>query len=226
VIPSAAAFLFLGRSVVAAIFQTGAFGPEDTLYVWYILMGSVVGLLAATWGRVYSSAFYALRDTRTPLRFALVRVSLTIALGLLFAFPLRPYINLFFEKMPGLRLPEIKDTTLAMGAVGLTSSAGFAGWIEFLLLQSGMSKIIGPTPLPRIYLLQVWSAALTAALLALWLEKALWTRLALQFPLQLGKYDLVPLLVLFSFGVLYLGFAAGMRIEETQAALRRLRLKR
>ena len=28
-------------------------------------------------GRLYSSAYYALRDTRTPLRFALLRVTLT-----------------------------------------------------------------------------------------------------------------------------------------------------
>jgi putative peptidoglycan lipid II flippase len=226
VIPSAAAFLFLGRSVVAAIFQTGAFGPEDTLYVWYILMGAVVGLLAATWGRLYSSAFYALRDTKTPLRFALVRVALTITLGLLFAFPLRPYLNLFFEKMPGLRLPDIKNASMAMGAVGLTASAGIAGWIEFLLLQAGLSRRIGPTVLPRVYLVQIWSAALTAALLALWLEKALWTRLALQFQLQIWHYDLVPLLVLASFGALYLCFAIAMRIDETQSLLRRLRLKR
>ena len=37
-----------------------------------------MGLLAATWGRLYSSTFYALRDTRTPLRFAVIRVTLTV----------------------------------------------------------------------------------------------------------------------------------------------------
>jgi putative peptidoglycan lipid II flippase len=34
VIPSAVAFLFVGRSVVSAIYQKGHVGPEDTLYVW------------------------------------------------------------------------------------------------------------------------------------------------------------------------------------------------
>ena len=33
-------------------------------------------LLAQTLGRLYSSTYYALRDTRTPLRFAVVRVVL------------------------------------------------------------------------------------------------------------------------------------------------------
>ena len=49
-----------------------------TLYVWGILAGSAVGLLASTMGRLYASTYYALHDTRTPLRFALVRVVLTI----------------------------------------------------------------------------------------------------------------------------------------------------
>jgi len=56
-------------------------------YVWAILAGSV-GLLAQTLGRLYSSAYYALRDTRTPLRFGVARVLLTTGLGYLCAIPL------------------------------------------------------------------------------------------------------------------------------------------
>ena len=37
-------------------------------------------MLAATMGRLYNSAFYALEDTRTPLKFALVRFTLTLVL--------------------------------------------------------------------------------------------------------------------------------------------------
>src|SRR5262245_87160 len=88
VIPSAMAFLALGDVLVAALLQTGRFRPQDTLYVWGILAGSAVGLLASTLGRLYSSSYYALRDTRTPLRFAVVRVALTTVLGYLFAIPL------------------------------------------------------------------------------------------------------------------------------------------
>ncbi len=53
------------------------------MYVWGILAGSAVGLLASTLGRLYSSTYYALRDTRTPLRFAILRVALTTLLGYL-----------------------------------------------------------------------------------------------------------------------------------------------
>ncbi|HYW65581.1 MAG TPA: murein biosynthesis integral membrane protein MurJ, partial [Candidatus Dormibacteraeota bacterium] len=74
VVPSVVGFLALGDVIVAAIYQTGRFKHDDVIYVWVILAGSTVGLLASTLGRLYSSGFYALRDTRTPLRFAIVRV--------------------------------------------------------------------------------------------------------------------------------------------------------
>src|SRR4029077_14383826 len=84
VVPSAMAFLALGDVVAAAILQTGRFSHADAVYVWAILAGSGVGLLASTLGRLYSSTYSALRDTRTPLRYALLRVALTTVLGYLF----------------------------------------------------------------------------------------------------------------------------------------------
>src|SRR5262249_5143462 len=88
VVPSAVAFLALGDVIVGALFQTGRFDRTDSRYVWGILAGSAVGLLASTLGRLYSSTYYALRDTRTPLRFAILRVILTTVLGYLCAIPL------------------------------------------------------------------------------------------------------------------------------------------
>lgn len=221
VIPSAVAFLFLGRAVVAAIYQTGQFGPEDTLYVWYILMGSVVGLLAATWGRLYSSAFYALGDTRTPLKFASVRVALTIGLGLLFAFPLRPFIIWFFANMPGLRLPTLTGMDLAVGAVGLTASAGLAGWIEFLLLRAALRRRIGSAEVPLGFLARVWGSALFAAALTLIVE-----RNAFDFgtrSLRLLHYNFEPVAVLAIFGVVYLACTAALRVRYQDAGVRGFR---
>ena len=163
VIPCVAAFIVLGRPIVAALVQGGHFGPQDTLYAWYILMGSTVGLLAATWGRLYSSAFYALRDTRTPLWFAIIRVTLTAVLGLLFAFPLRPYINTVLLRALHLSLPNLPNIERGLGAVGLTLSAGLAGWIEFLLLRRALQARIGSTALPNHYPAKIWAAALAAS---------------------------------------------------------------
>jgi len=162
IIPTVAGFLLLGKFIVAGLFQTGDFGRQDTLYAWYILMGSTVGLLAATWGRLYSSAFYALKDTKTPLRYAIVRVTLTVVLGLLFAFPLRSILNTVLLKTLHLPEPNLPDIELGLGAVGLTLSAGIAGWIEFLLLRRAMQSRIGSTALPGSLTPRIWGAALFA----------------------------------------------------------------
>ena len=112
IVPSAMAFLAIGDVVAGVIYQNGRFNRDVAVWVWGILAGSAVGLLATTLGRLYASSLYALRDTKTPFRFALIRVTLTIVLGYLFALPLRV----------ALGLPA------TWGAAGLTISAGMAGW--------------------------------------------------------------------------------------------------
>jgi putative peptidoglycan lipid II flippase len=205
VIPSVVAFVFLGKWIVAALYQTGAFGPEDTRYIWYILLGSVVGLLAATWGRIYSSAFYALGDTKTPLYFALVRVTLTTVLGLLLAFPLRSYLTevLVALHMP---LPQLPNIELGLGAVGLTASAGFAGWIEFLLLKRSLTKKIGSSAISFSYQLLLWGIALFAAAMAI-LGAPLLHRAMEALGLGALHHSLESLLVIGVYGLVYLGLA-------------------
>jgi putative peptidoglycan lipid II flippase len=68
IVPSSMAFLALGDVIAAVLYQTGQFKHDAAIFVWGILAGSTVGLLASTLGRLYSSTYYALHDTRTPLR--------------------------------------------------------------------------------------------------------------------------------------------------------------
>jgi putative peptidoglycan lipid II flippase len=147
VVPSVAGFLILGDVIVGAIYRTGRFGQSDVTYVWGILAGATVGLLASTLGRLYTSTYYAIRDTRTPLRFAIVRVILTSVLGYLCALP----------------LPRLLGIQPRWGVAGLTISAGVAAWVEFHLLRSAMNRRIGRTGLPAGYLARVWAMALVGA---------------------------------------------------------------
>jgi putative peptidoglycan lipid II flippase len=48
VIPSVIAFVALGDVVIGAIYQTGKFTHDDTMFVWWVLGGSAIGLLAST----------------------------------------------------------------------------------------------------------------------------------------------------------------------------------
>lgn len=197
VVPSAIAFLALGDVVAGVIYQSGKFTRADTVWVWGILAGSAVGLLAATVGRLYSSAYYALRDTKTPLRYAIVRVLLTSALGYFFA----------------LHLPGMVGISARWGAAGLTASYGIAAWVEFLLLRRGMSRRAGHIQSPVSYIARLWAAAVMAAVLA--------------WGIRLGLHPHRPLLaagtVLVPYGIFYLGLTAMMGVGQASALWKRLR---
>jgi len=148
IVPTSMGFLALGDVIAAAIYQTGHFTHGDAVYVWSVLAGSTVGLLASTMGRLYSSAFYALQDTRTPLKFSIIRVLLTIVLGYIAAILVPPMIGI----------------NARWGVAGLTASAGIAGWVEFSLLRYNLGKRIGYTGISFSYSSKLWvSAALAAA---------------------------------------------------------------
>lgn len=198
VVPSAMAFLALGDVIAALLFQNGGrFTATESRYAWGILAGSAVGLLASTLGRLYSVTYYALHDTRTPLRFALVRVALTTVLGALFAFE-------------GPRLLGIDHH---WGAAGLTSSAGIAGWVEFSLLRSRLNRRIGTTGLDARFVATLWGIALAAAAAGWGVRIA--THGAPGFATRA--------LVLAAFGTVYVSGALALAIPEARGAVRRLR---
>ena len=149
IVPSAVAFLALGDVIAAVLYQTGKFTRADSLYVWTILAGAAVGLLASTMGRLYSSTYYALRDTRTPLRYAILRVALGGLLG-------------YFCS---LHLPRLLGVDPKLGAAGITVASGIAGWVEFLLLRRSLNQRIGRTGLPFSYAAKLWLGALVGAAL-------------------------------------------------------------
>ncbi len=157
VVPSAVVFLLLGDLVAAALLQTGRFRPEDSIYVWGILAGSSIGLLPSTFGRLYASTFYALRDTRTPVRFAIVHVAVSTGLGYLLA----------------IVLPPRAGVPLEWGAAGLTLAAGIGGWVELLLLRRALDSRIGRTGAGIGHLARLWVAASASGALAWALRTAL-----------------------------------------------------
>ncbi len=195
VVPSAVAFLALGDVLAAALFQTGRFRHGDVLIVWAVLAGSGIGLMASTLGRLYSSTYYALRDTRTPLNYAIVRVALTTVLGVVCAFP----------------LPRLLGIAPIWGTAGLTASAGVAGWVEMLLLRRGMNARIGRTGLPAVYVAKLWTSALVGA--------------AIAWGVKLALPQVHPIVgavcVLGPYGLVFFGGAYVLRVPELTTAMAR-----
>jgi len=203
------------------LYETGAFKREDTIYVWYILIGSTVGLLAVTLGRLYSSAFYALRDPKTPLRFAILRVCLTAVLGVLFAFPLRAFIVRGIELLH-MHVPQLAEGTVTLGAIGLTASAGVAGWIEFILLRRALNRRIGRVQLDAGFQIKLWLSALAGAATGVAVDLFVAPRVIAHLPHLLTRHHLAEaLLVAGSFGIVYFIAAIAMGVPEARATLRR-----
>ncbi len=196
IVPSSMAMLALGDVMTAALYQTGRFKEADSKFVWGILAGSTIGLLASTLGRLYASTYYALHDTRTPLLYAVIRVTLTTVLGYLFAIPLPPLLGI-----------EPK-----WGVAGLTASAGIAGWVEFVLLRRSLNNRIGKTGLPLGFVAKLWLAAAVAAGVA-WGMK-----------LGIGSHHpiLIAALVLIPYGLTYFAVTAALRVPELNSLLGRV----
>ena len=155
-----------------------------------------MGLLAQTLGRLYASAWYALRDTRTPLRFAIVRVVLTTILGYLFAVP----------------LPHWLGIDPLWGAAGLTASAGLAGWVELLLLRASLNARIGATGLPATYVAKLWTSAGVAAAVA-------WT---VKLAIPPFHPVIIAILVLGPYGLAFFATTFALKIPEAASALGRV----
>jgi putative peptidoglycan lipid II flippase len=195
IVPSSMAMLALGDVITACLYQTGRFKSADATYVWGILAGSTVGLLASTLGRLYASTYYALHDTRSPLRYAIVRVILTTSLGYLFAIPLPPLLGIH---------PK-------WGVAGLTVSAGIAGWVEFALLRRTLNQRIGRTGLALSFVTKLWAGAVAGAAVG-WAIKLL---VGVRHPV------IVAALVLIPYGLTYFAVVGLLKVPEATALIRR-----
>jgi putative peptidoglycan lipid II flippase len=193
-VPSATAFLCFGDMVAGALLETGRFGRSDSRYVWGLLAGASVGLLPSTLGRVYSSAYYALHDTRTPLRYALLRVATSSAAGYFLALP----------------IPRALGLPPMWGAAGITFASGLAGCVEMAFLRRGLARRVGAIGLPRALLARLWGAALVGAGVGT----------AVRIVLPAMHPVVAAAAILGSFGLVYLGVAAASGVPEVRALFR------
>lgn len=199
-VPSALAYLVLGDVFTAALFQRGEFGPSDTAVTHAVLAAYSLGLVASGSSRVLSSAFYALRDTRSPAKIAYIRVGVSVVVGLSLMYP----------------LDRLAVGELHMGAVGLALGAASGAWLEYGLLRHRLAGLIGEHgPGPRRFR-RIVLAGLTA------LGAGLGAKILLGFSLRPGVLNTLlasgPLAWLLDplaaaatagvFGVVYLGTAS------------------
>lgn len=197
VVPSAIGFITIGHYLVAALFERGDFGPDDTSWTHFVLIGYSIGLIASTGTRLFSSTYFALQDTKTPAKYAAARVAVAAALG--------AGLMLVFRNF------EVAGHPLS--PAGLTLGSGLAAWLEWYLLRRELGSRIGEVLPPMSALMKMVAAAVVASAVAL--------------PIGLFLPDISTIIgggiVLVAFVLVYFGVAAALRVPEVHGIMRRLR---
>jgi putative peptidoglycan lipid II flippase len=219
VVPSFVAFLCIGNVLVAGLYQAGEFEPADVDAVWLILIGYSLGLLASTATRVYQSAFFALRDTATPARVALVRVAVALVAGAALMVQFES-VTVLGVTIPAGLFAGLDAAGVPLGALGLAAGAALGAWVEWALLKRALHLQIGRVGAGAAPLARMFGAALASAAGAYAFERAL-----AGLPPWLEAAGVAAV-----FGALYLTLGAALGLDQARALvrapLRRLRRER
>ncbi|QGY39619.1 murein biosynthesis integral membrane protein MurJ [Pseudodesulfovibrio cashew] len=113
-LPSAAGLIALASPVIALLFERGAFSPEAVSATASALVAYSAGLPFIALSRPLVAAFYALEDTRTPVKIAAVCLVANVGLGVWLMQP--------------------------MAHVGLALAVSFSSLLNFVLLFVLLSR--------------------------------------------------------------------------------------
>jgi putative peptidoglycan lipid II flippase len=219
VVPSVVGYLVLGETFVTGLYLTGEFTATDASVVYLILAAYSLGMLASTTTRVYQSAFFALRDTRTPARIAALRVLVSAMAGAYLMLQFEP-VTVFGIAVPAGAFADVTVSGVALGPVGLGLGASLGAWLEWFLLRRRLRGAVGDigtgfAPISRMIAGSGFAAAAG-------------------FAAGLVVSDLQPLLSAFVvaavFGAVYVGAGIAFGLPQArafaEAGLRLIRLNR
>jgi putative peptidoglycan lipid II flippase len=87
-VPAAAGLIVLRVPITRVLFERGEFEAAATVATAQALLFYALGLPAFSATRIAAQAFYALQDTRTPVKIGIAAVALNVLFALLFMGPL------------------------------------------------------------------------------------------------------------------------------------------
>jgi putative peptidoglycan lipid II flippase len=116
-IPAAAALAALSTEVLGALFQTGRFGPSETVIAASVLAAYAIAIPAQASVKLFASGHYAFGDTRTPV--AIAAASVAASAGSAFLLMQR------------------------LGPAGIGLGAAVGGWLNVVLNAGMLSRRTG-----------------------------------------------------------------------------------
>jgi len=142
VVPTFVGYLAFGYPIVGLLFQTGDFGPADTWLIYFVLCAYTLALPTSTASRLLQNSFYALGDTKTPAKVAVLRVVVAAAVAVPVMFLLDRFTVAELVDAPAT------DEPLRLGAVGLALGTAVASWFELWRLRTILGRRVAGFGLP------------------------------------------------------------------------------
>ncbi|MBN1824008.1 MAG: murein biosynthesis integral membrane protein MurJ [Endomicrobiales bacterium] len=137
-LPSAVGLMIVGLPVISLLFERGNFDRTASLMTNSALFYYSLGLPAYAVTKIFASAFYSLKDTKTPVKAAAVAVALHVILNIALMWPMR--------------------------VGGLALATAVSSCVNFSILAVILRKRIGALGLRRIGVTFVKSLAASAAM--------------------------------------------------------------
>ena len=193
--PAAVALIVIAGPVIAVLFERGAFGVDESSATAGALVAYAAGLPAFVLIKVLAPGYFARQDTRTPVRIAILCLTVNVVLNLALMGPL--------------------------AHVGIALATTLAGWLNVGLLAAGLARrgFLKPDGRLKRRLPRMIAAAAGMALL-LW-----GIALGLETPLETAGLRIASLAALVAAGLVgYGALAAAMgaiSVSEMRALLSR-----
>ena len=92
-VPATVALVLLAQPILITLFQYGELTPRDVAMSALSLQALSLGLVAFMLIKVLAPAYYARKDTATPVKIGIIAMVVNMVLNLLFVFPLMYYMN-------------------------------------------------------------------------------------------------------------------------------------
>lgn len=181
--PASAGLIIFRVEIVRLLYERGSFLPGDTQQTSRVVLLYALALFAYSAVKILVPVFYALNDTRTPVRSSIITVAAKIAVNFALIRPL--------------------------GYIGLALATTLASWLNFLLLLRRLNRCLPSRPGWR----ETWTylriafASAVMGLIAFWLyqavalllpvEDSLGLAAALGLAILAGMLSTIPLLRVF-----------------------------
>lgn len=125
IIPSAVGLSIISFPLISVIYEHGMFSEINTVNVSKVLIAFSLGLPAFVLIKIYLPIFYSIGDTRTPLFYSIISISINLILALALFRPL--------------------------GIIGIALSTSISSWLNLFLLMAGSKKYNINIALEKIY---------------------------------------------------------------------------